>query len=44
MTKTEIENFLRGKGDFVQIDHLGRFLKEPIAMDTKKFINYLLLK
>ncbi|MEK6847949.1 MAG: hypothetical protein AABX50_02395 [Nanoarchaeota archaeon] len=38
MTKSEIEQFLQGKGDFVQIDHLGRFLKESIAMDTKKFI------
>ena len=38
MTKTEIEQFLKGKGDFVQIDHLGRFLKEPIALDTKKFV------
>lgn len=38
MTKTEIEQFLNGKGDFVQIDHLGRYLKEPVAMDTKKFI------
>lgn len=38
MTKTEIEQELLGKGNFVQIDHLGRFLKEPIALDTKKFV------
>lgn len=38
MTKSEIEQFLNGKGDYVQIDHLGRFLKEPIALDTKKFV------
>ena len=39
MTKSEIEQFLKGKGDYVQIDHLGRFMKEPgLAMDTKKFI------
>lgn len=38
MTKTEIEQELKGKGDFVQIDNLGRFLKDPIAMDTKKFV------
>lgn len=38
MTKSEIEQFLKGKGDFVQIDHLGRFLKEQIAMETKKFV------
>ena len=39
MTKTEIEKELEGKGDYVQIDHLGRFLKEPgVALDTKKFV------
>lgn len=38
MTKTEIEQFLKGKGDFVQIDHLGRFLKEHLSIDTKKFV------
>ena len=38
MTKSEIEQFLQDKGNFVQIDHLGRFLKEPVALDTKKFI------
>ena len=38
MTKTEIEKDLQGKGNFVQIDHLNRFLKEQLPMDTKKFI------
>lgn len=38
MTKSEIEQFLNGKGDYVQIDHLGRFVKEPIALETKKFV------
>ncbi|HKZ33844.1 MAG TPA: hypothetical protein VJ142_01240 [Candidatus Nanoarchaeia archaeon] len=38
MTKSEIEQFLQGKGDYVQIDHLGRFLKEPVALETKKFV------
>ena len=38
MTKSEIEQELKGKGDFVQIDHLGRFLKEQMALDTKKFV------
>lgn len=38
MTKTEIEKDIQGKGNFVQIDHLTRFLKEPVAMETKKFI------
>ena len=38
MTKVEIENELKGRGNFVQIDSLGRFLKEPIALETKKFV------
>lgn len=38
MTKTEIEKDIQGKGNFVQIDHLTRFLREPVAMETKKFI------
>ena len=38
MTKSEIEQALKGKGDFVQIDHLGRFLKEQMPLETKKFV------
>lgn len=39
MSKSEIERDLAGKGNFVQIDHLNRFLKDhSINMDTKKFI------
>ena len=38
MTKSEIEQFLQGKGDYVQIDHLSRFIKEPVALETKKFV------
>jgi len=38
MIKSEIEEELTGKGDFVQIDYLTRFLKEPLTMDMKKFI------
>src|SRR3972149_6323145 len=39
MTKSEIERDLQGKGNFVQIDHLNRFLKDhQLSMDTKKFI------
>ncbi len=38
MRKHEIEEDLKGKGDFVQIDHLNRFLKESLSMDTKKFV------
>jgi len=37
MTKSEIEKELAGKGDYVQIDYLTRFLKEPLSMDMKKF-------
>lgn len=38
MTKSEIEKELAGKGDYVQIDYLTRFLKEPLSMDMKKFV------
>jgi tetratricopeptide (TPR) repeat protein len=39
MTKSEIEKDLQGKGNFVQIDHLNRFLKDhSLSMDTKRFI------
>jgi len=39
MTKSEIEQDLQGKGNFVQIDHLNRFLKNhQLSIDTKKFI------
>lgn len=38
MIKSEIEEELAGKGDFIQIDYLTRFLKEPLTMDMKKFV------
>jgi len=38
MTKKEIENFLKGKGDFVQLSHLEIFLKKDLPLDTKKFV------
>jgi len=39
MSKTEIEDFLRGKGDFVQIDHLSRLiLEKEIPLDKKRFM------
>lgn len=39
MSKVEIEKFLKGKGDFVQIDHLSRFLgTRDVPLDKKKFV------
>ena len=39
MTKSEIERDLQGKGNFVQIDHLLRFIKEPgVSSEMKKFV------
>ena len=38
MLKEEIENDLKGKGDFVQMDHLTRFLTQNPPLETKKFI------
>lgn len=37
MTKVEIEKELTGKGDYVQIDNITRFLKENVPVDIKKF-------
>lgn len=38
MSRAEIDNVLSGLGDFVQIDHLVRFLKEQDTnQDTKKY-------
>lgn len=43
MSRTEIDSVLSGLGDFVQIDHLVRFLKEQDTnQDTKKY-SYLKL-
>ncbi len=38
MTKSEIEKELNGKGDYVLIDNITRFLKENPALDVKKFL------
>ena len=38
MSKLEIEKELEGKGDFVQIDHLTRFLEQDPPYDIKKFV------
>ncbi len=39
MTKKEIEDYLSGKGDFVKIDHLTRFLEnKSVPIDKKKFV------
>lgn len=38
MTKVEVEKELNGKGDYVQIDNITRFLKENPATDVKRFL------
>jgi len=39
MTKVELEKELYGKGDFVLIDNITRFLKQQsLPVDTKKFL------
>jgi tetratricopeptide (TPR) repeat protein len=38
LTRGQIEENLRGKGEFVKIDHLNRFLREADSLDIKKFI------
>ena len=38
MTKVEIEKELGGKGDYVLIDNMTRFLKENLPRDIRKFV------
>jgi len=38
MTKVEIEKELTGKGDYVLIDNMTRFLKENLPVDIKRFV------
>jgi len=44
MTKAEIEKELQGKGDFVLIDNITRFLKENHPLDIKKFLYIKLIE
>ena len=45
MSKQEIEEFLKGKGDFVRMDHLSRFLDEKsLPIDKKKFVYQKLIE
>jgi tetratricopeptide (TPR) repeat protein len=37
MSKSEIERELKGKGDFIQIDYLNRFIAQKPSMHEKKF-------
>lgn len=38
MSKSEIEETLEGKGDYVQIDYLTKFMKEEMSFDLKRFV------
>jgi len=42
ITKSEIENAIKDKGDFVKLDYLNRFLKECDNLETKKYILLML--
>lgn len=42
MTKAEIVDELRGKGDFVKIDYLMRFIRNDAPLDKKKYAYVLL--
>ncbi|VVB83890.1 Uncharacterised protein [uncultured archaeon] len=44
MTKVEIEKELSGKGDYVLIDNMTRFLKENPPLDIKKFVSLKLVE
>lgn len=38
ISKSQVENDIAGKGEFIQIDRLTRFLKDPLSTDVKRFI------
>lgn len=42
VTKSEIEEAIRGKDDFVKIDYLRRFLQQADNLETRKFILLIL--
>lgn len=42
MSKSEIEEELEGKGDFVQIDYLTKFMLEKMGFDLKRFVCFKL--
>jgi tetratricopeptide (TPR) repeat protein len=44
MTKVEIEKELLGKGDYVQIDNITRFMKDNLPLDIKKFVSLKLVE
>lgn len=37
MSRPQVEEVLRGKGDFVQIDYLTKFLREETGLEMKKY-------
>jgi len=38
MSKSQVEEELKDKGDFVKIDYLTKFLREELSLDLKKFV------
>ncbi len=44
LSRSEVEEKLIGKGDFVQIDYLSRLLNQKLHRDTKKFVYLKLIE
>jgi len=44
LSKSDIEEKLVGRGDFVKMDYLSKLLKEKLHRDTKKFVYLELIK
>jgi len=44
LSKSDIEEKLVGRGDFVQMDYLSKLLKEKLHRDTKKFVYLKLIE
>jgi len=42
MMKSDIDAFLKDKGDYVKMDHLSRFMKESLPVDIRRYVATLL--
>jgi tetratricopeptide (TPR) repeat protein len=44
LSRSDIEEQIAGKGEYIQIDHLNRLLREKLHRDTKKFVYMKLIE
>ncbi len=44
LSKSDIEEQIEGKGEYIQIDHLNKLLEQKLHRDTKKFVYLKLIE